>query len=319
MAGEKKYSLRTAALSVPLSEADLILAAGDGAAALLYLHMLRNGGCLDAETAAKDLRFSAADVDRAVAVLRGIGLIESQTQKGIAPPEEIPEYTAEEIVIRTKDDKEFTAILAETQRIFGRMLTGRELKTLFGIYDYLAIPAEVILLMINHCVEQYRKRNGSGRLPSMRSIEKEAYFWANREIITLERAEEHLHQYNKRQEGINILRRHFGIADREPSPSERQYMENWLELGFSTDSLSMAYDRTVTNTGKLAWKYMDTIVQSWHGKGLHSPEEIEKGDGRITGKSSGSSASVKQKESPVTRADIERMRKIREKIRSEQG
>ena len=42
----------------------------------------------------------------------------------------------------------------------------------------------------------------------------------------------------------------------------------------------MAYDRTVLGTGKLAWRYMDKIVSSWHEKGLHSLGEIESGDAR---------------------------------------
>ena len=40
----------------------------------------------------------------------------------------------------------------------------------------------------------------------------------------------------------------------------------------------MAYDRTVTQTGALKWPYMNKIIQSWHSKGLHTPEEIREKD-----------------------------------------
>lgn len=312
MPDDNKYILRHAALSVPVPEADMLIAAGDGGAALLYLHMLRAGGKLDPETASRDLRFSENEIGRAVDALKGMGLIEHAPQK-LTPADEMPEYTAEEVVVRTSGDRQFKAVLAETQRIFGRMLSGNELKILFGIYDHLGMPAEVILLLINHCVEQYRERNGSGRVPTMRSVEKEAFIWANREIITFERAEEYLLRRAALKDNVSALRRLLGIADREPSATEKRYMEGWLELGFSPEALEIAYDRTVTNTGKLAWKYMDSIVKSWHSKGLHTPEEIRKGDGRPAPKQQ---ANARQ-ESSVTREDIERMRKIRDKIRGQ--
>lgn len=317
MSDNHQYILRSAALSVPVPEADKLIAAGDGAAALLYLHMLRAGGKLDPEAAAKDLGFSQNDINRAVGALRGMGLLEHAPEK-LRPADEMPEYTAEEVVVRTSGDRQFKAVLAETQRIFGRMLSGNELKTLFGIYDHLGMPAEVILLLINHCVEQYRERNGSGRLPTMRSIEKEAFVWANREIITFERAEEYLLRRAALKDSTGLARRMLGIADREPSATEKKYMENWLELGFSPEALEIAYDRTVTNTGKLAWKYMDSIIKSWHGKGLHTPQEIQSGDGRPAGsKKAATNASGAKQESVPQRDELERMRKIRDKIRNQ--
>ena len=49
-------------------------------------------------------------------------------------------------------------------------------------------------------------------------------------------------------------------------------------MGFDAEALALAYDRTVLKTGRLQWKYMDSIVRSWHGKGLHSLREIREGD-----------------------------------------
>ena len=49
-------------------------------------------------------------------------------------------------------------------------------------------------------------------------------------------------------------------------------------MGFPDEAISMALDRTLVKTGKLNWKYMDAILQSWHQKGLHQPGEIEEKD-----------------------------------------
>jgi DNA replication protein DnaD len=50
-------------------------------------------------------------------------------------------------------------------------------------------------------------------------------------------------------------------------------------MGFSPEAVSIAYDRTVLKTGALKWPYLNSILKSWHQKGLHTPEEIETGDG----------------------------------------
>ena len=50
------------------------------------------------------------------------------------------------------------------------------------------LPADVIFMLIGYCIDVFTEKYGPGRLPSMRSIEKEAYSWANKEIITIEQA-----------------------------------------------------------------------------------------------------------------------------------
>lgn len=323
MADNHKYTLLgSAGLNIPVSDADKLLSAADGNAALLYLYMLRTDDALDIATAAKKLMRTEEEIRSAVGLLGEMGFLSPakaapSPRSALLPPEELPEYSVEDVVVRTENDRSFKAVLSETQRIFGRMLSGTELKTLFGIYDYLGMPAEVIIVLINHCVEYYRARTSSGRLPTMRSIEKEAYVWANREIITLERAEEHIRRKAEQREQLYSLRKILGMTDRSPSTSELRYMEAWIDMGFPTDSIEIAYDRTVTNTGKLSWKYMDTIIKSWHEKKLRTPEEILKGDGRK--KTAAKPAVNRQQEISVTRDDIERMRKMREKIRNEQG
>ena len=72
----------------------------------------------------------------------------------------------------------------------------------------------VIFLLVNHCVEDAHDRLGPGRLPSMRSIEKEAYVWYNREILTLERAEDYLAREKRRRGELADMKRLLQIRDR---------------------------------------------------------------------------------------------------------
>ena len=112
----------------------------------------------------------------------------------------------------------------------------------------------------------------------MRAIEKEGWYWAQQEIVSLDAAEEHLRARKQQREAAEQAKAALQIHGRELTATERKYVENWLELGFGPDALAIAYDRTVLRTGKLTWKYMDSIMKSWSAKQLLTPEEIEAKD-----------------------------------------
>ena len=275
----------------PLAEKNIVITAdaaeklisrADGAAALLYLHILRRGA-LSLTGASRELHLSEAEVAAAAAALREMGLLRAEPK--LLENSELPEYTAADIVSRAGRDSVFEALVDAVQHALGRLLSTPDLKTLFGIYDHLGLPAEVIMLLVTHCIETYRESHGQGRMPTMRYIEKEAWYWAGQEIHSLDSAEEHIKFEKEKKSRLFRTAELLQIRGRELSPGERRYIEVWLDMGFPPDSLALAYDRTVLGTGKLAWRYMDKIVRSWHERGLHTPEEIQSGDPRQSKKS----------------------------------
>ena len=263
--------------------ADKLIAAHDGDVALLYIYLLRTGS-RDLESAARDLCRTLGEISAAYEKLQRMGLLSggAPAEAGKEPPphhpepaEELPEYAAEDLVRRAKEDAGFAAVVQEAQKVLGHVLSSSDLKRLFGIYDYLALPPEVILMLLNHCVSTSKNRR-----PSMRYIEKEAYVWANREILSLEQAEEYIRRSRERQEDIGRAKEALNIRGRELTATEEKYIAFWLDMGFGEDCLAIAYDRTVTNTGALKWGYMNKILLSWHEKGIHTPAEVQEKDGR---------------------------------------
>lgn len=277
-----KYSLtRGLGLSLSVEDMDKLIASADGSCALLYLYILRNGGAFTPMEAARKLKMTEWELTQTANKLRSMGLISSgDKDKMLLPPDEIPEYSSSDISRRSIEDSGFKAVLAETQRTMGRILTGPELKTLLGIYDYLGLPTEVILMLTNHCVEEYQEKYGAGRLPSIRRLEKEAYAWANMEILTYEQAEKYIQKQLEKKDALSQIKKVLQINGRALTQTEQKYIESWIDMGFGPDALDIAYDKTVVKTGRLQWKYMDSIVSSWHGKNLHTPEEIAAGDNR---------------------------------------
>lgn len=292
---------------------DKLIAAHDGDTALLWLWLCRSG-VYNGDRAAEELCRTLGEMDRAYEKLCRMGLYPitpDRKEEPSSPAEELPQYTVNDVLRRSSEDGSFKAVLQEAERVLGRSLSSPDMKILFGIYDYLALPTEVIFVLLNYCTELYRQKYGPGRLPSMRSIEKEAYSWANNEILTLEQAEEFIEESRSRRSRAEEIKAALGIRGRELTPTERKYVFSWLDMGFSVDALSVAYDRTVTNTGSLKWNYMNKIVSSWHQKGIHTVQEIEEKDRRTP-----TPAKNTEPNAPASQAELARLRSIYEKVKN---
>ena len=197
--------------------------------------------------------------------------------------EEPVQYDKEERVRIAGKEGAFAALRDELARILGTIPSQAYLNVLLDAYDHLGMPPEVILLLLNYCDAETRRRWGPGRRPSAKAISDEAYRWANREILTLELAEEYIASREKQREDKSRILAMLGIRGREPSPSESKYLETWLEMGFSDEAIALAFDRTLTNTGALKWPYLNGILKKWHAAGLHEAAEVEKAEGKRRG------------------------------------
>ena len=318
---EKRMRLqRAAVLTVPVSDVQKLLAEASESAALLYLYLLNNDGLTDEAAAAASLRMTREELTAAVQILVRLGILDG-TEPTPAPaprPEnkplpsapELQEVDTEDIVRRTKDSPEWTALLDETQNVFGRKLSTAEVKTLFGIYDQIGLPVEVIMLLEHYCAEQNEKRYGSSRKSTIRFMEKEAFRWAELELMSCELAEEWIRKQDERQGRVGEVMQALQLYGREPTATERGYIESWLGAGFTVEALAEARERTVTNTGALKWKYMDGIVRSWDGKGLHTLAEIKTGDKK------GEAPAASEPVQGPTAEEFARMKKLREKVRN---
>ena len=271
--------------AIPAQTLDRLLAAHDGDVALLWLYRLRNpdGGL---EDAARALCRTLKEIEAASEKLSRLELADAPAivpprpdPPPPAPADESPEYTAKDIAARSREDPRFAALVTEAQRVLGRLLSTGDLKKLFGLYDYLALPPEVLMMLLNYCVSLYP----AGSPPSMRQIEKEGYVWANREILTLEQAEEYIAASARRRDELSRAARAIGITGRALSGTETRFLTSWLDMGFDEELIELAYEKTITNTGGLKWGYMNGILKSWHEKGLHTPADVRDKDARRTG------------------------------------
>lgn len=260
--------------------ADKLVALGQGDSALLYVALLRYGGDLPQALAA--LRWSQGRLDAAYAGLREAGLVgPAPAKEEEAVPRDVrPEYMTKDVTAALSEDKAFSILVEQTEKRLGVLLSTADLKQLMWIYDYLALPAEVILLLEGWCIGQMEEKYGPGRRPRLSQIKKEACRWREMGVDTLAAAEEFL----RRQKGLSQRERvifpQIGVRDRPPLDKEREYVAAWVDWGFSDEAIVMAYQRTLLKKQAMSWPYMNSILKSWHAKGLHTPKEISAGDDR---------------------------------------
>ena len=265
--------METEALKLPGQDVRKLLAAANGDAALLYLY--EQSGLPRAE-AMERLRMTQTRYDLAAATLQQMGLWQEETKRFFAPAE-APHYTEEDVTREYHAGPEFPSMVGEAQRRLGRILSTEELKILLGFVRYLGLTADVISLLVCYCKERARQR-GSLRNPSLRTIEKEAYNWAERGIDTVEEAAAFIQAQNVRNSRLSRLMNLIQIRGRSLTAAEERYAQSWLDMGMDDDLISMAYERTCLNTGGLNWAYMNKILQRWQQQGFHSAEDVRTGD-----------------------------------------
>lgn len=266
-------------VSMTAESAQRLLTLGQGDAALLYVALLRYGGEL--APARGTLGWTQGRVDAAYRALLGAGLVAGSAespQGGEKVAREAPEYVTGDILAALEGDSAFAALQAQVERMLGSLLSPADLKTLYAIYDYIALPPEVILLLTTWCIEEMERKYGPGRRPRLSQLKKTAQRWRDSGVDTLEGAEEYLRRQNSLREREAQLLPLVGVRDRAPLEKEREYLDTWLDWGFPPESIRLAYQKTLMKKQSMSWPYMNSILKSWHGKGLHTPQEIEKGD-----------------------------------------
>ena len=168
--------------------------------------------------------------------------------------------------------------MPQTEQQLGKKLRTADLQILAGLYDDLGMPADVIYLLVCHCVERARSQWGEGRRPTMRQVEKEGYRWAQLGIFDQNSAAVYLKKWAERNRKYTSYLSNLRILNRPPVEAERRYIDQWMDMGFPPETVALAYERTVFYKKDLNWRYLNGILRRWHDAGWHTPHQVEQGE-----------------------------------------
>ena len=277
------YILRDSEPSIVLTadQVDRLVKNGDGDAALLYLLLMRADRGVTEQELQSRLRWSQLRLNAAEGALQRLGLIQRPAETPApAPAEERPVYSAQDLAQLLEDDRSFRMLIPQVEEKLGRRLKTADLQILAGLYDDMGMPADVIYLLVNHCIARSEERYGPGRRPTLRQIEKEGYHWAQRGLFDQESASRYLRDWNVRRSAMSRYMQVLGLGDRRPVESEERYITDWMDKGFPPETVALAYDKTVFYKKELNWRYLNGILRRWHENGWHTEEEVRQSDSR---------------------------------------
>ncbi len=301
-------------LSMSAQAADRLIRLDSGDAALLYLYLL---GHADHQ----GLKWPALRLQTAMDQLVANGLARAQTAPVVPDPtpEPPPEYAMEDVTAALQGGSSFSTLCDEVERRLGKKLTTNDLKVLYTLYDHLALPPEVVLMLVAWCVEEMERKYGPGRRPFLSQIRKEGFIWARRGIDTMEAAEAHIQKMTSLRGREKEILRLLDIPARPLVEREKSYIAAWDEMGFDDETIRMAYEKTIMKKQSMDWGYMNGILRRWHEKGLHTAAAVQTGDRDPRPiRAGGAIPPTPPQEEQSARADMERMRRMLEQMKKEE-
>lgn len=266
-------------LSLSGQAARRLIDGGNGDCALLYLALLESGG--DSEKARRALKWDTRRLSDAYALLAKQQLVAESAPppvQDVPAADTPPEYSRADILSALEAETSFSQVYQAVEACLGKPLSETDLKSLYTIYDFLALPAEVILLLAHWCVAETERKYGQGRRPRMTTVKKEAFRWKRLGVDTVESAEYFLRKQQMlagREQDILPL---LDIRGRPPVDREREYISAWVDMGFSDDAIRLAYERTLFQKQQMNWAYMNSILKRWHQAGFHTAAQAQAGD-----------------------------------------
>ncbi len=187
---------------------------------------------------------------------------------------EIPEIklirpTSAQVSNRIDTDSTFSGLLNHIQVILGRPIGYDMQSSVLMMYDSYGLDVEVICTLIQFCKNQGKSANAY--------ILSMAKLWYEKDITTLEKANEYIDMNNRVMKIYTEFCQLTGIDVPKPTPKQTEMFGEWDKMGFSVEMMVLAYNETVERKGKVQFGYTNKILLSWFEKGYKTPADIQAG------------------------------------------
>ncbi len=190
-------------------------------------------------------------------------------EKKILPEIEAVKPTVEQIIARGDESEEIRFLFNEAQMRLGKTIGHDGQAVLLMMHDAYGLPVEVIVTIIEYCVSVGKT--------STAYISRLGKDWGEREIDTLEKADEEINELKTADKVWNDFKLRTGISTPRATAAQMKYLQKWtVELGFSMDMIYLAYEEAANNIQKISFQYMDKVLKNWFAEGLKTRADVEK-------------------------------------------
>lgn len=270
--------------TIPLSAVfvDKYLPTANATFVKIYIYALRHSYApsdnFSVEEIAKNLSVLETDVINAFEYWKKQGVINFETKNGEyfieflnldkekdvqslkAEEKKRPRYSTKEINLYMEKDKSVKDMYLLAEQILGRPLSTTEITTIFSFYDWLGLPKDVVLMLLEHCASLDKT--------NIRYIEKVALGWAENGINTVAKAKKYIDKFLQAHAAEAKVKSILQIGDRKFTDTELKYVNTWInDFKASPEIIKKAYDITIMNTSKLSYPYLNSVLKSWFENG----------------------------------------------------
>lgn len=157
-------------------------------------------------------------------------------------------------------DERFAFLLETAGTKLGKTLSPADMSVYLYLYRELALPPEVILMIIGYAV-----KNGKARLSY---IEKTALNWAQDGITTIAAADEHLCRLERRHQAWEQVAS-WGVEQARPTVKMKEIARRWLdEWHLSKEVFDVVFAYVNEAKGQFKMEYADRIFERLHAEGV---------------------------------------------------
>lgn len=284
--------------SVPCSVVDdyILISDGDFVKVLLCL-LCSNSQVVSTEQLGAMAGVSAEKAEDAIIHWAGLGVVSAETVDGrvveqnksavipkVTPVQNVEainparnsidaktriKYSTREIAEKIDGSEELKALYDDIQTVFKRTINGTEMAAILNLYEYYNYSAASILMIAEYCMSI-----GKGKMAYIETVAKN---WFELGICSYAEVEAEIIRQNEVMSFERQAMRTFGL-DNKPTKKQKEYIQNWRNMGFSLEMLEIAYEKCMDSTNKLSFAYINKILESWSGKAILTPEQVDEED-----------------------------------------
>lgn len=174
-----------------------------------------------------------------------------------------------EIAEAIQKSESLQTLFRMVEQQFGKPLNHMEQRSLIWLHDYLGFPSDMILTVITYC-QSIQKSN-------ITYAERILTDWWNQGITTLQQAQDTIkemeQQHSYQNQIMKLLEMH-----RNPTPKQQTYIDDWRQRAISLDLIRYAYEKTVEQTDRLSFPYMQRILDDWTKAGYQTRADVDAND-----------------------------------------
>lgn len=172
-----------------------------------------------------------------------------------------PSYQPKELAIYINNNSEISYLYKMAGQVLGKDLSSNDASILFSFYDWLRLPVEVILMLLEYSASIDKR--------SMRYIEKVAIDWADKGFDDAQKVEKYLKDLESKNKNQFTVKKVFGIQDRDFISTEKSFFDKWInEYKLPIDVIKLACEQTIQNINKPSFAYADKILKDWYDNSI---------------------------------------------------